>query len=86
MTAILLLASIIAPITLGVIEVIKQAFNVKKNILPLLGIIVGLAIGFLAAPISDIDLYLRLWAGALSGLSASGLYELTSRREGTTKE
>ncbi len=86
MTGILLLASIIAPVTLGVIEVIKQAFNVKKNILPLLGIIVGLAIGFLAAPISDIDLYLRLWAGGLSGLSASGLYELTSKREGTTKE
>lgn len=86
MTSILLLASIIAPVTLGVIEVIKQAFNVKKNILPLLGIIVGLAIGFLAAPISDIDLYLRLWAGGLSGLSASGLYELTSKREGTTKE
>lgn len=86
MTAILLLASIIAPVTLGVIEVIKQAFNVKKNILPLLGIIVGLAIGFLAAPISDIDLYLRLWVGGLSGLSTSGLYELTSKREGTTKE
>ncbi|WP_294742009.1 holin [uncultured Exiguobacterium sp.] len=85
MTEILLLATLIAPVTLGVNEIIKQAFNVKKNFIPLLGVIVGLAIGFLAAPISDIDIYLRLWAGALSGLSASGLYELTSKRDGTTK-
>lgn len=85
MMNVLILATVIAPVTMGVIEVFKQAFNLKKNFLPLLGVVVGLAIGFLAAPISDIDLYLRLWAGALSGLSASGLYELTSKRDGTTK-
>lgn len=85
MMQIMLLATIIAPVTTGLIEVFKQAFNIKKNYIPLLGILIGLVIGFLAAPISEIDLYLRLWAGGLSGLSASGLYELTTKREGTTK-
>lgn len=85
MMQIMVLATIIAPVTTGLIEVFKQAFNIKKNYIPLLGILIGLVIGFLAAPISEIDLYLRLWAGGLSGLSASGLYELTTKREGTTK-
>lgn len=85
MMQIMILATIIAPVTTGLIEVFKQAFNLKKNFIPLLGIVVGLVIGFLAAPISDIDMYLRLWAGGLAGLSASGLYELTSKRDGTTK-
>lgn len=85
MMQIMLLATIIAPVTTGLIEVVKQAVNLKKNYIPLLGVVIGLLIGVLAAPISDIDLYLRLWAGGLSGLSASGLYELTSKREGTTK-
>lgn len=85
MMQIMLLATVIAPVTTGLIEVFKQAFNLKKNYIPLIGVLIGLVIGFLAAPISDIDLYLRLWAGGLSGLSASGLYELTSKREGTTK-
>ncbi|WP_214720741.1 holin [Exiguobacterium sp. s192] len=85
MMEIMILATIIAPITTGLIEVFKQAFNFKKNFIPLIGIIIGLIIGFLAAPISEIDLYLRLWAGGLAGLSASGLYELTSKREGMTQ-
>lgn len=85
MMEIMILATIIAPVTTGLIEVFKQAFNLKKNFIPLIGVVVGLAIGFMAAPISDVDLYLRLWAGALAGLSSSGLYELTSNREGTTK-
>lgn len=85
MMEIMILATIIAPVTTGLIEVFKQAFNLKKNFIPLIGVVVGLAIGFMAAPISDVDLYLRLWAGALAGLSASGLYELTSNREGTTR-
>lgn len=85
MMQIMLLTTIIAPVTTGLIEVVKQAVNLKKNYIPLLGVVIGLLIGVLAAPISDIDLYLRLWAGGLSGLSASGLYELTSKREGTTK-
>lgn len=84
MMNVLILATVIAPVTMGVIEVLKQAFNLKKNCLPLLGVVFGLAIRFLAETISDIDLYLRLCAGALSGLSASGLYELTSKRDGTT--
>lgn len=85
MMQILILATVIAPVTTGLIEVFKQAFRIKKNYIPLLGILIGLVIGFLAAPISDVDLYLRLWAGGLSGLSASGLYELTTKREGSTK-
>jgi len=38
-------------------------------------------------PFTEMGLVLRLWAGGLAGLSATGLFELAfSKRSGTTKE
>lgn len=85
MTAVLLFASVIVPIVLGVVELIKRSVSEKlnKNLIPLIAFAVGIFIGFAGQPFTDLDLVLRLWSGALAGLASTGLFELgNDRNEG----
>lgn len=68
-------ATIIAPIILALVEVIKRTVNIPTNYIPALSVLVGLVVGFAAQPFTDLDLVLRLWAGVIAGLSATGIYE-----------
>ncbi|MEK4565176.1 holin [Alkalihalobacillus sp. FSL R5-0424] len=86
MELVLILATIIAPIVLALIEVFKKALNIKVTLLPLFALVIGVLVGAAAYPFSELELVLRLWAGALAGLSATGLFELGKKREGQTKE
>jgi hypothetical protein len=85
MTQVLIFATLIAPIASAFVELIKRSVNLPNNILPVLSLVAGLLIGALGFPFTDIDIALRLWAGAFAGLSGTGLYELVVKREGTTK-
>lgn len=75
MVEILAMATIIAPVTAGVVEAIKKATGVNKRYLPILAAVIGLIIGA-AAYFLDAELGLRIWAGGISGLAATGLFEL----------
>ena len=75
MVEILAMATIIAPVTAGVVEAIKKATGVNKKYLPILAAVIGLIIGA-AAYFLDAELGLRIWAGGISGLAATGLFEL----------
>ena len=87
MMSVLLFATVLTPITTGLVELIKKTIDIKVNLLPLVSLVTGLIIGFAAEPFTDLDLVLRLWAGAFAGLSGTGLYELIfTKREGTSKE
>ena len=86
MVDILVLSSILVPVIAGLVEVVKNAVNMKVNFIPVVALLVGLLIGFLATPISDLDYVMRLWAGGLAGLASVGLFEVVKQREGTTKE
>lgn len=80
-------ASVLAVFVLALVQLVKKSINVPNNILPLIGLIIGLLVGAAAYPFTDLELVLRLWAGGLAGLSATGLFELAfSNRSGTTKE
>lgn len=83
---ILIFATILAPIVLAIVESIKKAINIKNNFVPILAIVVGVFIGYIGQSFSVLPTDARLWAGALSGLSAVGLFELIQNRKGTTKE
>lgn len=86
LTEVLAFASVLAMFVLALVQLVKNTINVRKNVLPLVGLVVGLVVGFLAYPFTDLDLVLRLWSGGLAGLSATGLFELAfNKREGTTK-
>ena len=86
MMSVLLFATIITPIATALVELIKKTINIPVNFLPLISLITGLVVGLAAEPFTDLDVVLRLWAGAFAGLSGTGLYELFTKREGTSKE
>ena len=76
MVEILAMATAIAAVTSGVVQAIKMTELVDKRYMPLVAIIVGMLLGLLAT-FMDIDLISRLWAGGISGLAATGLFELS---------
>ncbi len=85
MTTVLIFATILAPIILAVTELFKRTFTLPKTIIPLIAFAVGLFIGFAASPFTELDIVLRLWAGGLAGLAATGIFELGTPNEGKTK-
>ncbi|MEK5069835.1 holin [Sporosarcina sp. FSL K6-1508] len=86
MAAVLIFATVLAPVILAAVQLAKQTMNIKKNYIPLIAFVIGIAIGFAASPFTELDLTLRLWAGGLAGLSATGLFELGNKHDGNTKE
>jgi hypothetical protein len=83
---VLALASALAVIVSVVLAGVKAVVVLPKNLIPVIGVVVGVAIGALAYPFTDLDLVYRLWAGAFAGFSATGLYELQKNNPGTTKK
>lgn len=87
LTNVLAFASVIAVFVLAGVQFVKKTVNVPNNVLPVIGLVIGLLIGAATYPFTELGLVLRLWAGGLAGLSATGLFELAfSKRDGTTKE
>lgn len=86
MQEIMILASVVAPIVLALTEVVKKAVTLPKNIIPLIALVIGINVGVLSTPFTDLDFQVRMWAGAIAGLSATGLFELVNPRSGVTKE
>lgn len=86
MTDVLMFATILAPIILALVQLVKKTVNIKNNLISPIAFVVGLFVGFAASPFTDLDLVLRLWAGGLAGLSATGLYELMDNQDGHSKE
>ncbi|MBD8589210.1 holin [Peribacillus simplex] len=85
MQQVLIFTTILAPIVAAVVQVVKRTINLPNNVLPILSLVIGLAVGSVAFPFTEMDLVLRLWAGAFAGLGGTGLYELVAKREGTSK-
>lgn len=83
---VLAFASVLAVFVLALVQMVKTTINLPKNIIPLIGVVIGIAVGAAASRFTDLDLVLRIWAGGLAGLSATGLFELGNKRDGSTKE
>lgn len=75
MTNILMMATAIAAVTNGIVQAIKQSELMPKRFLPLVAIVVGIGLGA-SASFMNIDFVERMWAGVISGLAATGLFEL----------
>ncbi|WP_433581576.1 holin [Paenibacillus amylolyticus] len=85
--AVLTFASMLAVFVLAAVQLVKNTVKMPSNIVPVIGLLIGLLIGAAAYPFTTLDVTLRLWAGGLAGLSATGLFELAfSKRPGNTKE
>lgn len=75
MLNILVMATTIAAVTSGVVQAIKKTEKINKKYMPLGAIVVGVILGA-SAVFMDIGVIERLWAGGISGLAATGLFEL----------
>lgn len=76
MEEVMTFASIISPVVIALVQLIKKTVTVNNRYLPLISLLTGLLVGFLAWPFTELDVVLRLWAGGFAGLAASGLYSL----------
>jgi len=87
LTNVLAFATVLSAFVLAFVQLVKTALNIPKNIVPLVGLGIGLIVGAAAFPFTDMNIVLRLWAGALAGLSATGLFELGfNKRNGNTRD
>lgn len=85
MEEVLIFATILAPILTALVQLVKKTVKLPTNIVPVLSFVIGILLGAIAYPFTDLDLVLRLWAGGFAGLAATGLFEIGTKREGTTK-
>ncbi|EOS57675.1 MULTISPECIES: holin [Paenibacillus] len=86
LTNVLAFASVLSVFVLALVQLVKTTFNLPKNLIPFIGVIIGILVGAAAYPFTEMELVLRLWAGGLAGLSATGLFELGNKRQGRTKD
>ncbi|MFT8317005.1 MAG: holin [Sporolactobacillus sp.] len=86
MQDVLVLATVLAPIITGLVQLLKISFPILKKWIPLSAVLIGILIGFLATPFSDLDPASRLWAGGLAGLSSTGLFELAFNSHSSTDQ
>lgn len=86
LTEVFFYVSIIGPIVMALVEVVKKAVPTPKNFIPVVAIIMGLVVGFASQPFTDLNLILRLWGGVISALVGTGLYEVIKQRDGYSKE
>jgi Bacteriophage A118-like holin, Hol118 len=84
MEEVMLFASVLAPVVMALVQLVKQ-INMPKNIVPVVAVVIGLLVGLAAQPFTDFDWVLRLWSGGLAGLAATGLYQLIKPSTGYTK-
>src|SRR5699024_12026967 len=73
MVEILAMATIIAPITSGVVQVVKQATQVNNRYLPAVATILGMGLGA-AAYFLDAELCLRVWDGVIVDMDRKGKF------------
>lgn len=79
-------ATALAVLIIALVQLVKQTVSVPKNYVPLIGLGLGLLIGWAAFPFTDLDVVRRVWGGGIAGLMATGLFEVVQQRPGTTKD
>jgi len=79
-------ATALAVIVTAVVQLVKTTVNIPKNYVPLIGLGLGLLLGWAAFSFTDLDVVRRVWGGGIAGLMATGLFELVHQRPGTTKD
>lgn len=81
----LVFATVLGPIILALVELTKRTINYPKNYIPLVAVIIGVLVGATTGRFTELDIVLRIWAGIIGGLSATGLFELIKPNYGNTK-
>lgn len=67
--------TILIPVIVGVVQVVKTATEIDSKYLPLLSLALGVSFSIVAGLSTQSDLLTSLFNGLIAGLSASGLYD-----------
>lgn len=90
MDTIIVYAGVISVLTLAIVQLVKTSSNIPNKLMPLISTVIGVAVGVAALFIPEITGQLsvggHLLAGAISGLSASGLYDLAAKTKDGFKD
>lgn len=83
MDEIIIYSGIIGVLTLAIVELVKVSTNIPTKLMPLVSVLIGVATGagalFIPEITGELSVGGHLLAGLISGLSASGLYDLFSK-------
>lgn len=86
MNEILTASTIIVPVVMGVTAAVKSQISDNK-VLPIVNVAIGIFIGVVyALSIVKGDVAIYAWAGAISGLSAGGFYDLQANVKGLSNQ
>lgn len=86
LTTVFAVATTLAIITACLLEVLKRATNMEARYVPLLALVIGILLGVAATPIADLTIPELLWAGAISGFMASGIFSTVKQTLGGKKD
>lgn len=88
MEQIIAFAGVISVITVALTQVVKKASVIPKNVIPVVAMVLGAAMGgvsvFIPEIVTELSIGGRLLAGLISGLMATGLWETFKSRNGNT--
>lgn len=82
---VMLFASVLAAIVLAFLQLVKATVSIPKNFIPIIGLVIGLLVGYFGYIFTDLETVPRLWAGAFAGLASTGIFELVKNNPGQTK-
>lgn len=82
LTTLLVIAASITILVTAFIEVVKRTSNIQARYLPITSIVVGIFVAVIVKPFANYDYYTMIIAGAIAGLSACGLFDLTKVAKG----
>lgn len=72
---------VLTPIVVGLVEVLKQAKDIESRYAPLASLVIGLVLSVGSAVLLGQELATSVIVGLIAGLSASGLYDVSSLRK-----
>ncbi len=82
MEEVLIFATILAPILTALVQLVKKTVKLPTNIVPALSFVIGILLGAIAYPFTDLDLVLRLWSRRLCGSGCDGSFRNRNKTRG----
>lgn len=83
METIIVFAGVISALTVALVQLIKKTTTIPEKLMPLVSLFIGLLVGAIALVVpeitSDLSVGGHLLAGGISGLSASGIYDIATK-------
>lgn len=87
MLKLLAVATVLAPVVSGIVQIMKKYTIAEGKLLPVLGVFCGIVIGGLwGVSFAPNEVIAYLWSGLIAGLASVGVFELAKGPETVDKD